>query len=232
MAKYKQIAEVLKQQIIAGSYPDMKLPIEDALMNEFEVSRNTIRKAIDLLAELGILYRIQGSGVYIREMEHDNTINASKIRGISAEFADHKIKTKVISLDLIEATTEIAAALKIDVGSLVYDIKRIRYVDDQPYTIEYSYFNKEVIPYIGKEIAESSIYNYIEYDLKLKIGFADKYISATKLTSSEALIFQQAVGDPSLMIREKVYLSNGELFNSSTVFHNYQLAELFTTATK
>lgn len=230
MAKYKKIAEQIVENIENKRYPDLKIPTEEVLMAEFGTSRNTIRNAIQLLVEVGKLYRVQGSGVYIRELDHENIINTNTIRGISDEFEGHVTRTKLLDFQLLEADEEIAKKLKIGIGDFVYYLKRLRYVDDNPITLEYCYYNKQIIPYMGKEIAEGSIYRYIEEDLKLKLGFADKYITAEKLTASDAAFFDLQEGDPVLVLNEKVYLSNGDLFNSSRVLHHYLHTELFTAA--
>lgn len=230
MSKYKIVADQLASNIQSGLYKDLKLPTENELIQEFGVGRTTIRNAINLLVDSGKLYQIHGSGVYIREMDHDTTINTNAIRGISSEFSGHITKTKLLEFKLIASDDAISKKLKISIGDPVYFIKRVRYVDNTPLTIEYSYYNKHVIHYLSSEIASGSIYEYIENDLGLKLGFGDKYISADKLSEEDALYFEQKKGDPTLIINERVYLSNGVLFNSSKVFHNYQTTILFSAA--
>lgn len=65
---YHQIAEKLLQAIQSGEYKT-KLPTEQELMKQFNVSRNTIRRAIDVVYQHGLLRRIQGSGYYINNVQ-------------------------------------------------------------------------------------------------------------------------------------------------------------------
>lgn len=229
MKKYQIIAEQLMENIKSEKYK-IKLPIEDELVEEFQTSKNTIRNATDLLVEWGMLYRVQGSGVYIRQFEHEKAINASMIRGVSQEFKASTVRTEVVYLELVDADEAMASELDTEIGNPVYRLKRIRYVDDEPFTIEYSLYNKEIVPYLGIEIAQRSIYDYIEHDLKMRIGFADKYISVGHLDQEDAEVFGYQKGDPMLVINEKVFLTNGMLFNSSRVIHNYQETTLFVSA--
>lgn len=229
MKKYQIIAEQLMENIKSEKYK-VKLPIEDELVEEFQTSKNTIRNATDLLVEWGMLYRVQGSGVYIRQFEHERAINASMIRGVSQEFKTSTVRTEVVYLKLVAADEIMASELDTEVGKPVYRLKRIRYVDEEPFTIEYSLYNKEVVPYLGVEIAQRSIYDYIEHDLKMRIGFADKYISVGQLGQDDATVFGYQENDPMLVINEKVYLTNGILFNSSRVIHNYKETTLFVSA--
>ena len=67
-AKYKQIADVLEQNIRDGLLMKRKLPTEEALMNRFEVSRNTIRKVISQLVNRGYIFQVQGSGMFYAKL--------------------------------------------------------------------------------------------------------------------------------------------------------------------
>lgn len=231
MKKYQAVAEQLIKNINEGKYQDKKLPTEDELVLEYKASKNTIRAATDLLVERGMLFRVQGSGVYVRETESDNAINASRIRGIFNEFQGSAMRTEVLNFELIESDEELSTLFQTELGTPLYRINRIRYVDDVPFTLEYSLYNKNVIPYIGLEIANASIFEYIEKDLKLKIGFADKFVSVELMDEEHAQHLGFKAGDPSLIINEKIYLANGVLFNVSKVYHNYQKVDLFISAT-
>jgi GntR family transcriptional regulator of bglA len=216
MAIYKKVADNIKQKINTGEYVE-KLPTEDDLLKEFEVSRNTIRSAVNMLVDQAILYRVQGSGVYIREIEREDAINLSLIKSVPNSFDHHKIETKVLSHELIEADQDLANQFKVPVGSPVYQFERLRVKDGKPFLLEYCYYNKKVIPYIEK-------------DLNKKIGFADRYITAEKVNKEEAELLEVSIGDPALVNNEKIFLANGELFSISRVLHHYLLTEMYVSA--
>ncbi|MFW3652565.1 GntR family transcriptional regulator [Vagococcus fluvialis] len=229
MAIYKKVAENIKQKINTGEYVE-KLPTEDDLLKEFEVSRNTIRSAVNMLVDQAILYRVQGSGVYIREIEREDAINLSLIKSVPNSFNHHKIETKVLNHELIEADQDLANQFKVPVGSPVYQFERLRVKDGKPFLLEYCYYNKKVIPYLGREILEASVFEYIEKDLNKKIGFADRYITAEKVNKEEAELLEVSIGDPALVNNEKIFLANGELFSISRVLHHYLLTEMYVSA--
>lgn len=229
--KYRVVADQLLEEIAHGKYKnENRLPTEEELITEYGVSRNTLRNAIDVLVDKSILYRVQGSGIYIRKPIYQDTITINSIRGFKEEFKNKKIHSKIITLEQGIADEKISKRLQCELGTPIYFINRIRYVEDKPFSIEYSYFNKDVIPYIGKEIAEDSIYNYIENDLKLTIGFADKYIFVEKLSKINSEYLELEEADPSMVIEETVFLSNGKVFNHSTVIHHYKQAKFFALA--
>ena len=116
------------------------------------------------------------------------------------------------------------------IGTPIYYLKRLRIVDGIPYALERTYYNKEIVPYLGKEIAESSIFNYLKNDLKISFGFADKYLQAIKLTKEDAELLELEENDPAIMINDNIHLSNGQLFNYSYIIYNYQTANFYSIA--
>ena len=64
--KYKMVCDDIEKDIMDGTFKKSnKLPTEDELIEKYQVSRNTIRKAIDLLTRRGLVIPIQGSGVFL-----------------------------------------------------------------------------------------------------------------------------------------------------------------------
>lgn len=229
--KYKQIAEIIESNILVGKYNDTKkLPTEEELMKEFDVSRNTIRKAIGTLVDRGHIYQVQGSGIFIREISKEGCINLGRIKGLTGETTLNNIVTKMLELKIVKADEELAKKMKCDLGTNLYFVKRLRYVDNVAFTIECSYYNKDIIPYLNQEIIEKSIYDYITNDLKFNIGFADKMIYSDKLEADEAELLCLNEGDPSLIIEDTVFLTNGYIFDISKVTYNYKNAKLLSLA--
>ena len=59
--KYLQLAAALQAEIVQGAFPD-KLPTEKELTERYQVSRQTVRQALERLVELGLIEKRQGSG--------------------------------------------------------------------------------------------------------------------------------------------------------------------------
>ncbi|PEY54337.1 GntR family transcriptional regulator [Bacillus cereus] len=226
-AKYKQIADVLEQNIRDGLFNETKkLPTEEALMNRFEVSRNTIRKVISQLVNRGYIFQVQGSGMFLRETSVTDYINLGSLRGLTKNLVSQNIETKVLELEVIDADEEIAKQMQCEAGTRLYFLKRLRIVDAKPFSIEVSYFKKDIIPYLNEEIALSSVYSYFIEDLRLNIGFADKVISCEKVNKENAQLLELNEGDPALLIENTVYLVNGTIFELSQSMLHYEKAKL------
>ncbi|UYX50542.1 GntR family transcriptional regulator [Bacillus thuringiensis] len=226
-AKYKQIADVLEQNIRDGFFTETKkLPTEEALMNRFEVSRNTIRKVISQLVNRGYIFQVQGSGMFLRETSVTDYINLGSLRGLTKNLVSQNIETKVLEVEVIEANEEIAERMQCEIGTRIYFLKRLRIVDSKPFSIEVSYFKKDIIPYLNEEIALSSVYSYFIEDLRLNIGFADKVISCEKVNKENAQLLELNEGDPALLIENTVYLVNGTIFELSQSMFHYEKTKL------
>ena len=230
MTKYETVANSLADRINNNEFNETKkIPTEDQLMEEYNVSRNTVRNAIKILTKLGLLYPVQGSGMFIRESRKCDTVFLSGTRGITKDHPGNKLTNKCLSVEIVEADDNLAQIMLCEIGTPIYYIERLRIVDDIPYAIEYTYYNKNIIPYLDKEIIESSIFRYIKEDLKIPFGFSDKYISARKLTDQESQLLELEKNDPAIIIEDDIYLTNGTLFNSSQIVYNYKLAHFFMT---
>ncbi|MBO1264560.1 GntR family transcriptional regulator [Proteiniclasticum sp. SCR006] len=220
--KYKIICDDMAQNIHNGMYlGSKKLPTEEELIEKYQVSRNTIRKAIDLLTRKGLVIPIQGSGVFIRNVACNGAINLEDFNGLTEGFGN-KVTTKVISFKLIEADEKLAHTMQCEVGTPIYFIERLRSVSNTPYVIEYSYYNKDVIPYLSEEIVSGSIYKYIRDELKKQIGFVDREITAGILSEHDARELGLTPGEPALISTNRAYLKNGVIFDYSIDIHNYK----------
>lgn len=219
--KYQVVSSSIESKIREGVYQE-KLPTEDELIVVYEVSRNTIRKAIEVLVSKGIVIPIQGSGLFIREISVDGAINLETFRGLTQDFPNSDIKTHVIEFEERNADEAISKELKCEVGAPIYYIKRLRVVDKIKWVIEYSYFNRKHVPYLNREILEGSIYNYIREGLNKQIGYVDRVIEARKLTKDEAELLGLNENDPALLSVNKSMLRTGEIFDYSIDVHNYK----------
>jgi len=221
--KYKIICDDMAQNIRNGLYlGSKKLPTEEELIEKYQVSRNTIRKAIDLLTRKGLVIPIQGSGVFIRNVSCNGAINLEDFNGLTEGFGPDQVTTKVISFKLIDADEKLATTMQCEIGTPIYYIERLRSVSGKPYVIEYSYYNKDYIPYLSEEIVSGSIYKYIREELKKQIGFVDREITAGILNEHDARELGLTPGEPSLISTNRAFLKNGVIFDYSIDIHNYK----------
>lgn len=122
MSKYKEIAKSIEEKITNGLYDDTgKLPTEDVLIQEYQSSRNTIRNAINHLMRLGLVVSIQGSGVFLRKGDSEGAINLENFHGLTTQFKNKSVTTKVISFELKKGSEILLNLIsnRINIGSMI-----------------------------------------------------------------------------------------------------------------
>ncbi|CAM3638244.1 GntR family transcriptional regulator [Erysipelothrix urinaevulpis] len=221
--KYTVIARDIESKILNNTYASgSKLPTEESLMKEFEVSRNTIRKAVDLLARKGFIMPVQGSGLFVRNNTTSDAVSLENFHGLTADNQHKHIETIILEFSEIQADQDIASKLNCELGQALYYVNRLRIVDGEKWVVEYSYFNKKHVPYLNKEILSESIYDYIQKALKQQVGYVDRIIEAAPLDEKNAKLLGLKVGDPCLVSTNKSMFKSGEIFDYSIDVHHYK----------
>ncbi|ETY73306.1 GntR family transcriptional regulator [Lactiplantibacillus fabifermentans] len=184
MAKnnFETIYTTLKARILAGDYSiKMRLPIEDELIAEFDTSRYAVRKAIQKLADEGLVYSVKGRGVVLLEhtpQTQQFNLNLSRTTGLKAMNAGRNLdyQTDVVSFKQIIVDAELSEQTAFEVGIPVYAIQRVRIINGTRAVIDINYFNAQLIPDITPSIAKKSIYDYIQKKLKVKIAVVKRML--------------------------------------------------------
>jgi DNA-binding GntR family transcriptional regulator len=219
---YHDIAKDIIKNILSKKYED-KLPTETALMKSYHASRNTIRKAIDLVFAHGLLRRVQGSGYYIieRPVKSKKVLNMSIGFDQTAMVDGGPLKSKVVVFDKIKANQELAKQGRVDLNSELYRIWRLRYLQGKLYDLEEAYYPTSVVPYLPAESVEHSIFAFIRKEYHLKGSTTENYIQLTKLAKKEANLLKVNEGKSVLSLAGINYLKNGIVFNFSRTYFVY-----------
>jgi len=158
---YYQLREDLAKKIANRDWkPGEKIPSEAELCEAYNVSRITVRKAIEDLVRSGQLIKQQGKGTFVTNVSMEHKL--SKFYSFSEELARHGMteRAQVLSFDIIAATEDVSDKLSMQLNDKVYMVKRLRMADEMPYTVEISY-----IPYAlckgltAKNITQKGLYN-------------------------------------------------------------------------
>ena len=132
---HRQIAEQLRKRIASGYYPTLELPPELTLMDEFDVSRHTVRAALQWLVNDGLIERRAGSGTRITNRGKGGTWVIGALNELIGEFTPDQYLT--LSAGIVPAKRFPSAAAMFGVpkqGSL-FHIKRILTIRDTPYAL-------------------------------------------------------------------------------------------------
>lgn len=225
MQKYVLISNDIRDKIMTGVYAiNEQLPSEKEMCVDYGVSKMTIKRALDILVAEGLVIKRRGSGTFVKDLGESQMKHihmANQFRGMSAMNQDKAISSNVLNFSVRTASPEIASQLNVTEDSFIYDVYRVRLVDGEPRVIEQTYMPIDVIPSLKMEHVQSSIYNYIESELKLVIQSAHRTVSVRKATDFEAEKLGLEKGDPVAVAEQVGYLNTGEAFELSTSVHRY-----------
>ncbi|MGL5978558.1 MAG: GntR family transcriptional regulator [Erysipelotrichaceae bacterium] len=223
LLKYKAVANQIEHEIIHGVYQESgKLPTEEELISHYQVSRNTLRKAIETLTQKGYIMPIQGSGLFIRRSSFEGCVTLDNFRGLTKDVAHSHLESVILSFTPCLADDHLSEKLQCPLDTPLIALQRLRILNNQPFVIEYSWFNQTLIPGLTIDIASSSIYGYIRDSLNLEIGFVDRMIRADRLSEQDATLLGLSMGDPALISINTSMLKNGKIFDYSIDIHNYK----------
>lgn len=227
--KYKVIYDNIKDKINKKIYKaNERIPDGGTLAQEFNCSKLTVTKALDLLVQEGMLIRIQGSGTYVKEnFSSRTTVELTKNSGYSKKFGKEHLKSSVVEFSIITPSAYVAEKLNIN-DEFVYKIIRLRSVDDVPQILEETYMPIYVIPGLKEKHLEDSIYDYINNELKYKIQSTHFSIKGDKANSFDQKYLNLSETDFIMEIEKIGFLENGKIFEYSKTHHRYENFEFNT----
>ena len=228
MNKYQEVAMEINDYIIENNMTKGdKLPSLTDLVDYYQVSKNTIITALNVLEQQGVVYQVRGSGIYVRGHDRKGYVNLTDVQGFKHIFREFHLSSDIIELKEIVPSESLVETLKMKPDEMVYYLKRIRYIESRPFCVEESYYNKTYVPYLSEEIAFKSIFDYLNKDLKLNASFSDLFMRIGKLNQEEADYLKLEKNDPSLNIESIYYLNNGHPFTYSLIKYHHEEAQFF-----
>jgi GntR family transcriptional regulator len=151
---YTKVEETIAAEIADGQYrPGDQLPAEDELLQRFEVSRITVRRAIQNLVQRGLLEIRRGLGTFVLEPRIEAEL--TKLSGFVEDMnaAGRKASARVLSQGVVSATARIAERLQLSRGARVMRIERVRLADGLPVSFDQTYLPLA----LGRKIARNDL---------------------------------------------------------------------------
>jgi GntR family transcriptional regulator len=203
---YQQLQRALREAIetrVLG--PDDALPPERDLAVEFNVSRITVRKAIDGLVKEGLLVRRQGSGTFVCARVEKNF---SKLTSFSEDMRARGRNPRSVWLRKAGGTVtpEESLTLRASPGTPVYRFHRIRYADDAPMALEYATVLAACLPSL--DAVDSSLYTALEQAGNRPVRALQR-LRAVLFTAEQAELLQAKDKSPGLLVERLGFLKDG-----------------------
>lgn len=222
-AKYIQIYQDLKNKIETGEYEFQELlPSENQLILTYDCSRNTIRRAVSALVTDGYVQTMQGKGVrniFQPTLQTSFTIGGIESFKESALRNDQTPKTTVLCFAEIVADKKISNRTGFPVGAELYYLQRLHYLDGKALILNHNYFLKDVVTNLTKEIAENSIYEYLENVLHISIITSKRVMTVEKMTEIDEKYLHLGDYNCLAVVSSQTYNSDGIMFEYTQSRH-------------
>lgn len=207
---YIQIHDKIKNDIEHGVWKiGDRLPSERELATQFNVSRMTLRQAIQTLADEGILERKIGSGTYVaRKKVQEKMTGTTSFTDIM--LSQNRVpSSKTVSYYVAKPSSSEMEKLKLKENEQIVRMERIRFADDLPICFEVASVPYSLVDQYSKTEITSSFYKTLEEKGSNKIGHANQTISAMLASEQIADYLKIKRGDAILRLRQISYFENG-----------------------
>ena len=243
---YRRIADQLRRQITVGDYPPgQRLPTEPELMETFSASRNTIRLALAALANEGLVATEHGRGTFVRERK-TFTYHAARAErpdrqtswNTDAYFDEvrgaGRKPSQTFSMRMEPARAEVAARLHVPEDDLVVLRKVTRYLDDQPWSDQDSWYPMDVSETAGlavpHDLAQGAVRAMADAGY-VEVGHVDE-LTARMPTPDEVRTLSLSSGVPVMVYVRTAWTNERPVRVTRTIFPAdrnrivYELGEL------
>lgn len=219
---YYQLRKLLVNEIRKGRLkPGQQIPSEFRLCEQFKVSRTVVRQAISSLVWSGFLNREKGKGTFVTKpkiveslfQNLTGTYENMKLRGI-------KLDTKVLEQVKCDADMKILEGLKLKQGEQVIKIKRLRFINNEPFALVTTYIPYKICPELLEEnITNQSLYSVLEDKYNLKISNGKRSLEAILADKKVAELFGLKVGAPLMLLNSISCLEDGRPIEYFSALH-------------
>ena len=161
--KYQQIFNAMLADINSGKLqPQEQLLPEEKLAEKYNVSRVTVRAALDALEELGYITRFRGRGTFVRKKVMEKRVENVVSFTESSLMAGNTPGGRVMDICLIKAPLMLINYLGISEEDEVWAVKRVRTINNLTVLYEESYWVDKICGRISVEEAQNSILGALE----------------------------------------------------------------------
>lgn len=208
----RAIREAIENRVLS---PDDALPAERQIATELEISRITVRKALDGLVDEGLLVRRQGAGNFVSARIEKNF---AKLTSFSEDMRARGRQPHSVWLKKLEGTVspEEALALGLSPGTPVYRFQRVRFADNSPMSVEIATVVASCLPSLSA--VDTSLYEALE-KAGNRPARALQRLRALLLSADHAKLLNAQPGDAGLLAERVGFLRDGRAVEFSQSFY-------------
>ena len=219
-SKYIQLYNKLLEQIENKELQEGdKLPSEKELMELYNMSRDTVRKALNMLVQDGYIEKAKGKVATVANNKNLFNFPISAIKSFKELHVGVENSTYVENLEIAKGEKEIIKKLGISKDDEYFKLVRIRKIEGERIIIDKDYIPRKYVANIPLKAAQDSLYEYLENDLGLKISYCTKEITVHKITDEDRELLDIKGFDMVVVVKSFTYLEGGHLFQYTEARH-------------
>lgn len=218
---YHQLHDILREEMASGRLKaGTRLSTEFEFMKRFAVSRTTVRQTIARLRKEGLVSVHRGKGTFVGGAKIEPDLSALTGFVEDMQALGLTASARVLGVENIKASEQVAEALAVSPGEPVTKITRIRLAEEIPVSFEHSFLPLE----LGRRVAEenlevSPIFSLFEDKYGLELGEAFYRIEAGRATRAVAEALEIERGAPVLAIERTTYSTTGAPVDFEQMFY-------------
>lgn len=220
-SKYVTIYKEWKEKIESGQIAEgERLPTESSLMESYQVSRDTVRKSLNLLEQNGYIQRERGRASLVMPKQR-YTFPLSEIASFQEvnKLSNAHAETEVVNLDILQDSHKIKKIFQQSVNGEVYELIRVRRMKDEAVILDKDYFVRDVVPRLPLNECKVSVCRYLEEELGLQISYAVKEITVQKANAEDYELLDMGDYNMVVVVKSHTYLENNTLFQCTESRH-------------
>ncbi|CAJ1226259.1 GntR family transcriptional regulator [Levilactobacillus zymae] len=224
---YRNVMHDIKKRIRGGEFTTKKLPDERSLSESYQVSRSTIKRAMGVLVDQGIIFKKRGSGTFINPLYLKDQ-SAFRYEGRNLGITDsfqvngEQPQSRLLDYRVVPASPEIQQELFLNDAEFVYRIKRLRLFDDQPVIIETGYIPIKILPALTPAVVQSSIFNYLQETQDQSVTKSFLSIRAQPSSHEDQKLLNLTEVEPVGVMEGIFFMDDGTPFEVSNMHLHYK----------
>ena len=208
---YLQLMDILTGKINSGLEENEQLLSEREICEIYDVSRTTVRQALDELERDGYIYKVHGKGTFVAPKRVNQDLVSFYSFTEEMKKIGKKPSSEIVSFEIMQAGEKLSNTFKISEEDLMYKIIRIRKADNIPMMYEITYLPFSRFEELTKkELEENPMYDVFRDKYNAKLTFAEEYFEPILTNKLESVYLDIQEGSPSLKI-ERYTLENTKL---------------------
>ncbi|QKV93346.1 GntR family transcriptional regulator [Streptomyces sp. NA02950] len=205
----RQLADLLRHQVLTGGFPRGVLPLEDALGADYGASRNTVRQALDLLRAERLVERLPGVGTVVVGEKYRHGLD--RLMGLAETLHEHgRVSNEVRTVGPVPAPSCVADRLRVPARADVLYIERLRRLGGLPLSLDLTYIPMDIgAELLGADLENTDVFRLIEKITGQDLGTAEITLEAVNADAHSAAVLQAPRGAAVLMTERLTHLADG-----------------------